>query len=104
MREVNEATVIAGVVQRLTTTYAQVPADDVARAVDEALARFEGSRIREFVPLFVERQVRAQLAPTLTPSTAPSATALTAPAVGSTPRAGKHAAKRVITAKVRWPS
>jgi hypothetical protein len=42
--------------------YAELPADHVSAAVYGAHARFEGCRIREFVPLLVERRARQELA------------------------------------------
>jgi hypothetical protein len=69
VRDTREAAAIGEVVRRLTAAYSDVPADKVAAAVQNALARFEFSRIREFVPLFVERRARAELAqlgPTVT--------------------------------------
>ena len=69
VRDTREAAAIGEVVRRLTAAYSDVPADKVAAAVQNALARFELSRIREFVPLFVERRARAELAqlgPTVT--------------------------------------
>lgn len=61
MRDTWEAAAIGEVVRRLTTTYCDIPADKVAAAVQNALARFDRSHIREFVPLFVERRARAEL-------------------------------------------
>jgi hypothetical protein len=43
------------VVERLAKKYSSVPADHVVDAVNTAYSRFDGSRIRDFVPLFVER-------------------------------------------------
>ena len=62
MRDTREAAAIGEVVRRLTAVYSDVPADKVAAAVQNARARFELSRIREFVPLFVERRAGAELA------------------------------------------
>jgi hypothetical protein len=69
VRDAWEAAAIGEVVGRLTAAYADVPADKVAAAVQNALAPFDRSHIREFVPLFVERRARAELAqlgPTIT--------------------------------------
>lgn len=48
--------------ERLTGTYADLPPDRISAAVQAALARFEQSPIRDFVPLLVERRARAELA------------------------------------------
>lgn len=61
MRKVDEVTVFSDLIKLLSSTYSAVRADDVATIVNKELARFEDSRIREFVPLFVERRARAQL-------------------------------------------
>lgn len=72
MRATDEAIQIQEIVQRLVVTNTEIPADDVAKAVQDAYALFEGIPIREFVPLFVERRARVtlgQLAPELVWST-----------------------------------
>jgi len=48
--------------KRLTSACADVPADRVSAAVANARIRFDQSPIRDFVPLLVERRVRAELA------------------------------------------
>lgn len=42
--------------ERLAARYAELPPGRVATAVREAHARFETSKIRDFVPLLVERR------------------------------------------------
>ncbi|MET0698925.1 MAG: hypothetical protein ABWY93_04605 [Mycobacterium sp.] len=61
MPELSEQLLIAEVEQRLTTSYAQIPASTVAAAVQNAHKLFDQSRIRDFVPLLVERYARAEL-------------------------------------------
>ena len=39
----------------------RVPPGAVAEAVQAALARYQGARIKRYVPVFVERDVRAAL-------------------------------------------
>ena len=46
---------------RLAAAHPEVPRDEVAQIVATAHDRFDHSRIREFVPLFVERRARAEL-------------------------------------------
>jgi hypothetical protein len=58
---VSEVTLIEQVVDRLAASYSEVPRDDVAQTVANAHHRFQGSTIREFVPLLVERRARAEL-------------------------------------------
>jgi hypothetical protein len=49
------------VVERLAGRYPTLPPDTVHGVVRDLHARFEGARIREFVPLFVERKARSAL-------------------------------------------
>ena len=58
---VSEVMLIEQVVDRLAAAYSDVPRDDVAQTVTKVHNRFEDSRIREFVPLLVERRARAEL-------------------------------------------
>jgi len=58
---VSEETRIAEVVDRLRKSYPTLPADNVVQVVNGMRAAFTGSRIREYVPLFVERRARAAL-------------------------------------------
>ena len=47
---------------RLSSVYVDIPPDRIQAAMRSAHARFEDSKIRDFVPLLVERRVRAELA------------------------------------------
>ncbi|GAY14031.1 hypothetical protein MSZK_07570 [Mycobacterium sp. shizuoka-1] len=47
---------------RLAAAHPDVPRDEIAHIVATAHEQFEHSRIREFVPLFVERRAHAELA------------------------------------------
>jgi len=62
MVESSEWTAIQQVVDRLKVRYPAVPADTVSTVVQHNHARFDGRPIREFVPLFVERHSRQELA------------------------------------------
>jgi hypothetical protein len=62
MSDLSEQVALARLEERLTGIYAGLPADRVSAAVQDAHARFDQSPIRDFVPLLVERRVRAQLA------------------------------------------
>jgi hypothetical protein len=57
-----EWTAIEQVVRRLRQSYPQVSADTVATVVHHNHARFDGRPVRDFVPLFVERGCRKELA------------------------------------------
>jgi hypothetical protein len=53
-----EQRLIDQVVDRLTELFPYVPDHVISDTVDSAHHRFDGARIREFVPLFVERHCR----------------------------------------------
>ncbi|WP_213932156.1 three-helix bundle dimerization domain-containing protein [Rhodococcus sp. B50] len=52
---------IQQVIERLVIRYPLVPPDDIERAVHSVYLRFATSRIRDFVPLLVERAVKREL-------------------------------------------
>ena len=49
-------------VQRLTSKYPHFSPDEIAATAARVYARFDRSRIRDYVPLLVERRARAELA------------------------------------------
>lgn len=57
-----EQRLMGQVVERLTDEFPYTPDHVITETVEAAHRRFEGARIREFVPLFVERYCRAQFA------------------------------------------
>jgi hypothetical protein len=59
--DANEWTAITEVVNRLRQSYPDIAASAVEAAVHQNHARFDGRRVREFVPLFVERGARREL-------------------------------------------
>jgi hypothetical protein len=61
MIDMSEQARITEVVARLTTFFPTLPAQTVAEVVNDMHAAFNSSRVREFVPLFVERRARAAL-------------------------------------------
>jgi hypothetical protein len=58
----SEWTAIQQVVDRLKQSYPSVPPDIVTTVVHHNHARFDGRTVRDFVPLFVERGARNELA------------------------------------------
>lgn len=62
MIELSEQQSIDHITQRLTGAYPTVSPDAVSRLVQEEHARFHDSRIRDYVPLFVERHAKTELA------------------------------------------
>ena len=62
MADSSEQAAITQLRERLASKYAEIPPERVSAAVQVAHARFDQSPIRDFVPLLVERRVRAELA------------------------------------------
>ncbi|WP_448465996.1 three-helix bundle dimerization domain-containing protein [Mycolicibacterium sp. XJ870] len=58
----SESDLIADVQDRLVKRFKSFPPERVSAAVDDAHHRFDGSVIRDFVPLLVERRVASELA------------------------------------------
>jgi hypothetical protein len=53
---------IGQVLDRLITGFPDVPADTVHKIVGAVRQRFDRAKIRDFVPLFVERHTKEKLA------------------------------------------
>jgi hypothetical protein len=49
------------VIDRLAEQFPQLPADDVATAVNQTRPEFAHAPIRDFIPLFIERDAKARL-------------------------------------------
>jgi hypothetical protein len=62
MAKTDEVTQIAEVIARMVETYHDRSTADVAQVVQTLHAGFDNAKIREFVPLLVEREARAVLA------------------------------------------
>jgi hypothetical protein len=62
MPEIDERVMVEEVERRLADSHTDIPAERINSIVQGAYAQFEHSRIRDFVPLFVERRARAELA------------------------------------------
>ncbi|MFC0451233.1 three-helix bundle dimerization domain-containing protein [Rhodococcus jostii] len=61
MNSAEEARQISQVTTRLITKFPAVPQEAVEAAVHDAVVQFEGGRIRDFVPLLIERTATANL-------------------------------------------
>lgn len=72
MSGMSEQALVAAVQQRLMAMYSWLSAEHISAVVQGAHAQFVDCRVREFVPLLVERRARAELA------TASSSSAVTA--------------------------
>ena len=56
-----EAIAMKHIAQRLSERFPTVPSERITTAINDRYARFEGSRVRDFVPVLVERSVRDEL-------------------------------------------
>jgi len=68
----SEAASINEVRARLAGKFSHVPKDQISTTVADAHARFEHSRVRDFIPLLVERRARAELVRALAVAKAPA--------------------------------
>ena len=62
MIELSEQQIIDQLVQRLASTHSHIGPAHVNRVVHEEYARFQGRPIRDYIPLFVERNASTELA------------------------------------------
>jgi hypothetical protein len=60
--ELSEQTIIAQVVDRLTSKYPTISAETVTAVARGVHARFDGRPVREYIPLLVERFAGQELA------------------------------------------
>lgn len=67
MGQVDEAAQIAEVMARIAATYPDISTTDIERVVQTVHTGFNDAKVREFVPLLVEREARAVLAHCQTP-------------------------------------
>ena len=59
--ELSEQTIIDEMVMRLTSRYPAISASTVATVVHDIHSRYDDRPLRDFVPLFVERNARSEL-------------------------------------------
>lgn len=57
----DEPRAIDEVVERIAAKFPQMPAEHVRGRVEAALAEFDGSSVRDFVPVLIEHQVADEL-------------------------------------------
>lgn len=62
MVELSEQQIMDQIAERLIGLYERVPSHEVTQLVRREHARFQGRPIRDFVPLFVERYAKEELA------------------------------------------
>jgi hypothetical protein len=70
--QVNEETLLADIERRLVSEFPHIPPMVVDTLIRKQHARFEASRIRDFVPLLVEKRARRELKTQIAPASAPS--------------------------------
>lgn len=57
----DEEQAVADVIERLATRFPHLPKERVAEVVTATSAQFASAKVRDFVPVLVEREARAQL-------------------------------------------
>jgi hypothetical protein len=57
----DERRAVEGVVERLATRFPEQPFDRISAVVEQELRGLDGTPIRDFVPILVERQARERL-------------------------------------------
>ena len=62
IKAMSEQTLLSDIVARLIRSFPTVPPAVVAEVVNELHVKFDGARLRDYVPLFVERNARTALA------------------------------------------
>lgn len=61
VNSLDEHAQLAEVIERLTVTYPTLSEATIAEVVQDLHARFNGARLRDYVPLFVERNAHRAL-------------------------------------------
>lgn len=60
-RERTERAQLQHIAERLARQFPELPTDEIVRTIQGRYEQFEGSRIRDFVPVLVEHAVRNEL-------------------------------------------
>lgn len=58
---VDESKAISEIVQRLQEQFPAVSPESVTDAVERARATFSGAKVRDFVPVLIEKEAKARL-------------------------------------------
>ena len=61
-RERTERAALQNIAERLARQFPELPSDEIVRTIQGRYEHFEGSRIRDFVPVLVESTVKNELA------------------------------------------
>jgi hypothetical protein len=67
---IHEVKTLTEIGNRLADRFPHLPRERITEAVSESHRRFDHARIRDFVPVLIEREARHQLAHMPQPSTA----------------------------------
>ena len=60
-KSVDEEKALAEIVARLQERFPDTPHDDVVAAVDYAQTTFQSAKVRDFVPVLIEKEAKARL-------------------------------------------
>lgn len=60
----DEDRAVAEIAERLRDRFPDVPDERITAAVDDARASFDSAKVRDFVPLLIEKEAKARLAGT----------------------------------------
>ncbi len=60
-RSIDEDRAVAEIAERLQERFPDRPAAEVIAAIDEARASFDGAKVRDFVPVLIEKEAKAHL-------------------------------------------
>jgi hypothetical protein len=65
MESDEEARALDGVIDRLAERFPHIPRTSIARAVHEEHNLFDGSPVRDYIPVLVEHAAKRRLRPTI---------------------------------------
>lgn len=60
-RSIDEDRAVAEIAERLQERFPDRPAAEIIAAIDEARASFDGAKVRDFVPVLIEKEAKAHL-------------------------------------------
>lgn len=60
-KSIDEDKAVEEIIGRLTERFPQASGDDIVAAVDRARDSFDGAKVRDFVPVLLEKEAKAIL-------------------------------------------
>lgn len=60
-RSIDEDRAVAEIAECLQERFPDRPAAEIIAAIDEARASFDGAKVRDFVPVLIEKEAKAHL-------------------------------------------